>query len=611
MCCCRLRKGENAVKKYSFEAFRYHKDKASVAQVRPEQGLHLGLALFGVLCDVCNQYGRIAALLLMGAQMRHGGQVLIDQLKIQGVERVFCVPGESYLAALDGLYDSGIETVIGRQEGGVAMMAEAHGKLTGAPGIAFVTRGPGATNASAGVHVASQDSTPMILFIGQVASDQKDREAFQEIDYGQMFGSIAKWVAQIDRTDRIVEYVSRAFHIAQSGRPGPVVLALPEDMLSAFSEGGDAPKAHGVALAASGADAIKIAARLQAAERPLVIVGGGVWSAKAAADMARFATRFELPVGTAFRRQDYFDNRHPHYAGDVGIGINPALADKVKQADVILALGTRLGEITSGGYGLFDIPKPKQRLIHVYPDATELGRIYHADQSVACSPVDMARALAELEPDDDPLRDSTWRQGLHQAYCAWGAPQHSVGDVKMEQIIGHVNQVLPETAIVTNGAGNYAAWLHRYFDYKTYGSQLAPTSGSMGYGLPAAVAAKLAYRNRDVICFAGDGCFQMTMQEFGTAAQYGANIVVIISNNGIYGTIRMHQEQHYPGRVSGTVMHNPKFAALAQSYGGHGEVVRKTDEFPAAFERARTSNLPAIIELITDPRALSSRLNLP
>jgi len=547
----------------------------------------------------------------MGAQMRHGGQVLIDQLKIQGVERVFCVPGESYLAALDGLYDSGIETVIGRQEGGVAMMAEAHGKLTGAPGIAFVTRGPGATNASAGVHVASQDSTPMILFIGQVASDQKDREAFQEIDYGQMFGSIAKWVAQIDRTDRIVEYVSRAFHIAQSGRPGPVVLALPEDMLSAFSEGGDGPKAHGVALAASGADAIKIAARLQAAERPLVIVGGGVWSAKAAADMARFATRFELPVGTAFRRQDYFDNRHPHYAGDVGIGINPALADKVKQADVILALGTRLGEITSGGYGLFDIPKPKQRLIHVYPDATELGRIYHADQSVACSPVDMARALAELEPDDYPLRDSTWRQGLYQAYCAWGAPQHSVGDVKMEQIIGHVNQVLPETAIVTNGAGNYAAWLHRYFDYKTYGSQLAPTSGSMGYGLPAAVAAKLAYRNRDVICFAGDGCFQMTMQEFGTAAQYGANIVVIISNNGIYGTIRMHQEQHYPGRVSGTVMHNPKFAALAQSYGGHGEVVRKTDEFPAAFERARTSNLPAIIELITDPRALSSRLNLP
>ena len=547
---------------------------------------------------------------IRGCLMRHGGQILVDQLQVQGVDRVFCVPGESYLAALDGLYDSAIETVIGRHEGGVAMMAEAHGKLTGKPGIAFVTRGPGATNASGGVHVASQDSTPMILFIGQVASDQKDREAFQEIDYCQMFGSIAKWVAQIDRTDRIVEYVSRAFHIAQSGRPGPVVLALPEDMLSAVADVFDAPKAQSAMLVAPDGAAAEIAARLQAAKTPLVIVGGGPWSAQAAADLARFAVRFELPVGTAFRRQDYFDNRHPHYAGDVGIGINPALADKVRQADVVLALGTRLGEITSSGYSLFDIPRPKQRLIHVYPDATELGRIYHADQTVACSPIDMARALADLEPGT-PLRDSTWRQGFQRAYRAWTVPQDSVGDVKLEQIICHLNKVLPETAILTNGAGNYAAWLHRYFDYKTYGSQLAPTSGSMGYGLPAAVAAKLAHRDREVICFAGDGCFQMTMQEFGTAAQYGANIVVIISNNGIYGTIRMHQEWQYPGRVSGTVMQNPQFAALAQSYGGHGEVVRKTDEFPAAFERARASKRPAIIELITDPRALSPRLSLP
>ena len=547
---------------------------------------------------------------IRGCLMRHGGQILVDQLQVQGVDRVFCVPGESYLAALDGLYDSAIETVIGRHEGGVAMMAEAHGKLTGKPGIAFVTRGPGATNASGGVHVASQDSTPMILFIGQVASDQKDREAFQEIDYCQMFGSIAKWVAQIDRTDRIVEYVSRAFHIAQSGRPGPVVLALPEDMLSAVADVFDAPKAQSAVLVAPDGAAAEIAARLQAAKTPLVIVGGGLWSAQAAADLARFAVRFELPVGTAFRRQDYFDNRHPHYAGDVGIGINPALADKVRQADVVLALGTRLGEITSSGYSLFDIPRPKQRLIHVYPDPTELGRIYHADQTVACSPIDMARALADLEPGT-PLRDSTWRQSFQRAYRAWTVPQDSVGDVKMEQVICHLNKVLPETAILTNGAGNYAAWLHRYFDYKTYGSQLAPTSGSMGYGLPAAVAAKLAHRDREVICFAGDGCFQMTMQEFGTAAQYDANIVVIISNNGIYGTIRMHQEWQYPGRVSGTVMQNPQFAALAQSYGGHGEVVRKTEEFPAAFERARASNRPAIIELITDPRALSPRLSLP
>ena len=547
---------------------------------------------------------------IRGCLMRHGGQILVDQLQVQGVDRVFCVPGESYLAALDGLYDSAIETVIGRHEGGVAMMAEAHGKLTGKPGIAFVTRGPGATNASGGVHVASQDSTPMILFIGQVASDQKDREAFQEIDYCQMFGSIAKWVAQIDRTDRIVEYVSRAFHIAQSGRPGPVVLALPEDMLSAVADVFDAPKAQSAVLVAPDGAAAEIAARLQAAKTPLVIVGGGPWSAQAAADLARFAVRFELPVGTAFRRQDYFDNRHPHYAGDVGIGINPALADKVRQADVVLALGTRLGEITSSGYSLFDIPRPKQRLIHVYPDATGLGCIYHADLTVACSPIDMARALADLEPGT-PLRDSTWRQCFQRAYRAWTVPQDSVGDVKLEQIICHLNKVLPETAILTNGAGNYAAWLHRYFDYKTYGSQLAPTSGSMGYGLPAAVAAKLAHRDREVICFAGDGCFQMTMQEFGTAAQYGANIVVIISNNGIYGTIRMHQEWQYPGRVSGTVMQNPQFAALAQSYGGHGEVVRKTDEFPAAFERARASKRPAIIELITDPRALSPRLSLP
>ena len=541
--------------------------------------------------------------------MRHGGQILVDQLKIQGVERVFCVPGESYLAALDGLYDSGIQTVIGRQEGGVAMMAEAHGKLTGTPGIAFVTRGPGATNASAGVHVAAQDSTPMILFIGQVASDQKDREAFQEVDYTQMFAPLAKWVVQIDRTDRIVEYVSRAFHVALSGRPGPVVLALPEDMLSATADVADAPKAQPAPLPVSETAAAEIAERLQVAKKPLVIVGGGLWSAQAAQDLARFANQFDLPVGTAFRRQDYFDNRHPQYGGDVGIGINPALAKKVKEADVVLALGTRLGEITSSGYSLFEIPRPQQQLIHVYPEVMELGRIYHAHKSVVCSPIAMARVLAGLKPAN-AKRERAWSSGFRKAYTAWQVPQESIGDVKMEQVIAHVNAVLPETAIVTNGAGNYAAWLHRYFHYKTYRSQLAPTSGSMGYGLPAAVAAKLAHPEREVICFAGDGCFQMSMQEFGTAAQYGANIVVIVANNGIYGTIRMHQERHYPGRVSGTVMQNPDFAALAQSYGGYGEVVRKTKDFGPALARARSSNKPAIIELITDPRALSPRQNL-
>jgi acetolactate synthase-1/2/3 large subunit len=541
--------------------------------------------------------------------MRHGGQVLVDQLKIQGVDRVFCVPGESYLAALDGLYDSGIETVIGRQEGGVAMMAEAHGKLTGTPGIAFVTRGPGATNASAGVHVAAQDSTPMILFVGQVASDQKDREAFQEVDYGQMFGSIAKWVAQIDRSDRIVEYISRAFHIAQSGRPGPVVLALPEDMLSAEVAIEDAPKVQPAPLPAVDTTAAEIVACLQAAEKPLVIVGGGLWSAQAATDLAGFASRFDLPVCTAFRRQDYFNNRHPNYAGDVGIGINPALAAKVSESEVILALGTRLGEITSSGYSLFSIPKSQQRLIHVYPDASEIGRIYHAAQSAVCSPVAMARALADVALA--PIkRSGEWLQGFQAAYAAWQVPQPSVGAVKMEQVIGHVNTVLPDTAIVTNGAGNYSAWLHRYFHYKTYRTQLAPTSGSMGYGLPAAVVAKLAYPDREVVCFAGDGCFQMTMQEFGTAAQYGVNIVVIISNNCSYGTIRMHQESQYPGRVSGTVMQNPNFAELAKSYGGFGETVHKTEDFAPALARARAGGRPAIIELITDPAALSPRQTL-
>ncbi len=541
--------------------------------------------------------------------MRHGGQILVDQLKNQGVERVFGVPGESYLAALDGLYDSSIHTVIGRQEGGVAMMAEAHGKLTGAPGIAFVTRGPGATNASAGVHVAAQDSTPMILFVGQVAGDQRDREAFQEVDYTQMFSGIAKWVAQIERTERIPEYVSRAFHIALSGRPGPVVLALPEDMLSAEAEVDDAPKAKPAPLPASDRAAQEIAARLQAATKPLVIVGGGLWSTKAAADLAHFSSRFELPVGTAFRRQDYFDNRHPNYAGDVGIGINPALAAKVKAADVILALGPRLGEITSSGYTLFDIPQPQQSLIHVYPEATELGRVYHPEMAVVCSPIDMVRALAGLEPCGSPP-DGEWRRSFQATYVAWRVPRESVGAVKMEQVIAEVNSVLPENAIVTNGAGNYTAWLHRYFHYKTYRSQLAPTSGSMGYGLPAAVAAKLAHPECEVLCFAGDGCFQMTMQEFGTAAQYGANIIVIISNNCSYGTIRMHQERYYPGRVSGTVMQNPNFATLAQSYGGYGEVVYETAEFASALARARTSDAPAIIELITDSAALSPRQNL-
>ncbi|MXU66680.1 thiamine pyrophosphate-binding protein [Oceanomicrobium pacificus] len=541
--------------------------------------------------------------------MRHGGQILADQLKIQGVDRVFCVPGESYLAALDGLHESGIEVVTGRNEGGVAMMAEADGKLTGRPGIAFVTRGPGATNASAGVHVAFQDSTPMILFIGQVASDQRDREAFQEVDYRAMFGPLAKWVESIDRLDRLPEYLSRAFHIAQSGRPGPVVLALPEDMLSGQAEVADAKAGRAAIHPAGIEDARRVIALLEEAERPFVIVGGGGWSAGARDDLATFASRFDLPVGTSFRCQDYLDNRHDCYAGDVGIGINPALAARVRDADLLLVLGARLGEITTSGYSLIDSPDPKQRLVHVHADPEELGRVFNPELGIATRAADLLAALAAL-PAPAQTRWSSARAAARADYLAWQEPDPTPGNLQLEHVITHLNDVLGDDAILTNGAGNYATWLHRYYRFRGWRTQLAPTSGSMGYGLPASVAAKLRHPERDVICYAGDGCFQMSMQEFGTACQYGANIIVLISNNGMYGTIRMHQERSYPGRVSGTRLTNPDYRALAESYGGHGECVTANAEFAPALARARKSGKPAIIELRIDPSALGTRLVL-
>jgi acetolactate synthase-1/2/3 large subunit len=535
--------------------------------------------------------------------MRHGGKILVDQLKIQGVERVFCVPGESYLAALDGLYESGIETIVGRQEGGVAMMAEAHGKLTGTPGIAFVTRGPGATSASAGVHVAFQDSTPMILFVGQVASDQRDREAFQEVDYRQMYGPLAKWAAEIDRIDRIPEYISRAFHVAVSGRPGPVVLSLPEDMLSATADVLDALPANPARQMVCDEEVSEVIDRLKRAQRPFVIVGGSGWNAEAANNLGDFAAALGLPVGVSFRCQDYLDNRHPNYVGDVGIAPNPELAEQVRNSDCLLVLGARLGEMTSSGYSLFDVPNPKQGLIHIHADADELGRVYRPEIGLACRAADfLARAvgLTEGMTEQSPAV-------ARKSYEAWQEPLPTPGAVKMEQVIHHLSEVLAENAIITNGAGNYAAWLHRYFCYKSYRTQLAPTSGSMGYGLPAAVAAKLNHPDREVICLAGDGCFQMTMQEFGTAFQYGAKIIVIVVNNGVYGTIRMHQQRDYPDRPSATTMLNPDFAALATCYGCNGEVVTETQDFEAAFARAQSSEKSTIIELRTDPAAVSPR----
>ena len=535
--------------------------------------------------------------------MRHGGQILVDQLKIQGVDRVFCVPGESYLAALDGLFDSGIDTIVGRNEGGVSMMAEAYGKLTGRPGVAMVTRGPGATNASGGVHVAFQDSTPMILFVGQVASDQRDREAFQEVDYRQMFGPLAKWVAEIDRTDRIPEYISRAFHVAVSGRPGPVVLALPEDMLSATADVADAPRANPARQQISQSAIDDLVAAMNHAKNPLMLIGGPLWSAQAAADVARLAEQTGWPVATTFRCQDYIDNRHPNYIGDLGIGPNPALAERVAAADTLLVLGARLGEMTSGGYSLFQIPKPSQSLIHIHPNADELGRVYHADLAINCHSCDfLTQAVAATRGQSVPTPETE-----RAAYEHWQTPTATPGAVKMEQIISHLTQTLPDSAIITNGAGNYAAWLHRYYRYKSYRTQLAPTSGTMGYGLPAAISAKLMHPDRDVICLAGDGCFQMNGQEFGTAVQYGANIIVIIANNGVYGTIRMHQARQYPNRPSGTDMVNPDFAALARAYGAHGETVTQTEQFAAALARARAANKPAIIDLKTDPAAVSHR----
>ncbi|MGQ7249208.1 thiamine pyrophosphate-binding protein [Halomonas sp. V046] len=543
-------------------------------------------------------------------RLRHGGQVLVEALEAQGIERVFCVPGESYLAALDGLYQSGVDTIVARHEGGASMMAEADGKLTGHPGVAFVTRGPGATNASCGVHVAFQDSTPMVLFIGQVASDQRDREAFQEVDYRAMFSPLAKWVAEIDRVDRIPEYVSHAFHVAQSGRPGPVVLALPEDMLS--SEAGAVPIVPAATLPsgkAAESDVAAILDTLASAERPLVIVGGGGWSKEAAGALGEFATKADLPVGASFRCQDYLDNRHSSYIGDIGIGINPKLAERVKSADVILSLGARLGEMTTSGYSLLTPPVSEQTLIHVHADAAEIGRVYRPRLAVVANAAEIVHQLADAATAPDTPRQQ-WTREAREDYEEWQQPQDTPGSLKMERIIAHLNETLGDDAILTNGAGNYSAWLHRYYRYRGWRTQLAPTSGSMGYGLPAAIAAKLRHPEREVVCLAGDGCFQMAMQEFGVACQYGANIIVLVSNNGMYGTIRMHQERTFPGRPSATRMVNPDFADLARSYGGFGATVTSDDDFPAALLAAQNAGVPAILDLKVDPQALSPKMTL-
>lgn len=541
---------------------------------------------------------------------RIGGHILVDCLRAHGVDLAFAVPGESYLAVLDGLVDvPQIRTVVCRQEGGAAMMAEAYGKLTGKPGICMVTRGPGATNASAGVHIAFQDSTPMILLVGQVGRDMFDREAFQEIDYRRMFGQMAKWVAQIDDPARIPEYVSRAFHTAVSGRPGPVVLALPEDMLVERAAVSDFDPYKRTEPHPGPADLTRFREILSAAKRPLVIVGGGGWDAGASADLARFAEANALPIGASFRCQDYLDNRHPNYVGHVGIGIDPNLAARVRDSDLLIVVGARLGEMTTSGYSLLDIPRPRQGLVHVHPGADELGRVYQADLPIHASQRAFLAAVAAMEPVDS----GAWAAETPLArreYEALLKPLTSPGPVQMAEIVNWLDANLPTDAIVTNGAGNYATWVHRFYRYKGYRGCLAPTCGSMGYGVPAGVAAKLTYPDRMVVSVNGDGCYMMHGQELATAVQYGANTIFLVVNNSMYGTIRMHQEREYPNRTSATDLRNPDFAALARAYGAHGEVVTRTEDFAGAFDRARAAGTPALIEIRVDPEALTPARSL-
>lgn len=537
--------------------------------------------------------------------MKTGGQLIVEALEANSVERIFCVPGESYLAVLDALHDSPIRTIVCRQEGGAAMMADCHGRLTGRPGICFVTRGPGATNASAGIHIARQDSIPLILFIGQVASHAKEREAFQEIDYRAFYGPIAKWATEIDDAARIPEIVTRAFSVATSGRPGPVVISLPEDMLTSMAAAPTALPFTPVETRPGQAELAELERLLAKAERPFAILGGTRWDAKAVADFQSIAEAWSLPVGVQFRRQMLFDHLHPNYAGDVGIGINPKLADYIRNSDLILLVGGRFGEMPSSDYTLLKSPYPDQKLMHVHPDSSELGRVYRPTLPVNASPSAFAEAFAGRKPARTPLwAEETAR--LHAHYLDWSTPpQTGPGEVQMGPIMTYLEKTLPRDAILTNGAGNYATWVHRFHRFRKFGTQGAPASGSMGYGTPAAVAAKALHPERMVVAFAGDGCFMMNGQEFATAVQYDLPIIVIVVNNGIYGTIRMHQEREYPGRVEGTDLRNPDFAALARAYGGHGETVARTGDFAAAFERARDRGKPAIIEIKLDPEAIT------
>ena len=540
---------------------------------------------------------------------RTGGQILVDQLRAQGVGNVYCVPGESYLAALDALYDSGVEVTICRQEAGAAMMAGTVGRLTGRPGVCFVTRGPGATNAAHGIHIAEHDSAPMILFVGQVERSMRGRGAFQEMDYRSVFGSFAKWVVEIESAEQIPEIIQRAYHIAMQGRPGPVVIALPEDVLTDRAAVADAPRAEAAPIWPGLTQMADLQKRLWAAKRPLVIVGGPGWTANASASVLRFAERFDLPVAAQFRRASALDGEHPNYCGEIGLSINPKLRARAEDADLVLLIGGRMSEAASQSYTLLAIPTPKQALIHVHADPHEIGRNYAPVLGIVATSAAFAASLESVQP---PTTIS-WSEATRAAradYLAWSeATPQSPGAVQPAEIMHHLRKTQPE-AIFTTGAGNFAIWVNRFLRFRTFEQQIGPTGGSMGYGLPAAIAAKQLYPERVVVAFAGDGDFLMNGQEFATTVQYGLAVIVVLMDNGCYGTIRMHQEREYPGRVIGTQLRNPDFAALARAYGGHGETVETTAAFAPALDRALASGLPAILHVKLDPEAITPTATL-
>lgn len=541
---------------------------------------------------------------------RSGGEILVDALRLHGVDTVFCVPGESFLPVIDALggAEPAIRTIVTRHEAPASHMAEAYGKLTGKPGICMVTRGPGASHAAIGVHTASQDSTPMILFVGQVERHARHREAWQEVDFAQMFGGMAKWVVEIEDPARIPEFVSRAFHVATSGRPGPVVISLPEDMLFDSAVAADVAPYTRVAAHPGAGDMAQLAGLIEKAARPLVIVGGGGWNAKACADFERFVTAFDLPVLAAFRRQDLLDNQSPQYVGHAGLGPRENVVQAIRETDLLIAVGGRLGETTSLGYTLFGGPTPAMPLVHIHADPNELGRVYRADLAINAGMPEFAAAAAALAPSAERV-PSDWRKRLRAAHEQSYVPPAMPGDLDLGAVMAEVKAQVGADTLVSNGAGNYAIWVHRFYAYRGFRTQLAPTSGAMGYGLPGAIAAKLVHPEREALCFAGDGCFMMSVQELATAVKYRLGVVVIIVDNGIYGSIRAHQEKEYPERIHATDLSNPDFAALAKSFGAFGAHVTRTEHFAPAFSAARAfareQRMPAVLALKIDPEAIA------